>query len=140
MFTSGSQKMPEPLAGPVPIVAVDVGNSRVKWGLFIFGRLVHVASVPLSDPDAYDRQSALWTLSGLGVNWSGARGDDGGSKGICDWIDSRGFPTPYVLQDPRLLPLRVDLDRPEAVGIDRLLDAVAVNDRRPQDRPAVIVD
>src|SRR5262245_28156713 len=110
--------MPEPLAGPVPMVAVDVGNSRVKWGLFVLGRLVHVASLPFADQEAYDRQSALWKLSDLGVNWSIASVNDGGSKGIGDWIASRGFPDPYILQDPRLLPLRVELDRPEAVGID----------------------
>jgi type III pantothenate kinase len=38
------------------------------------------------------------------------------------------------------LPLVVRLERPDMVGIDRLVDAVAVNRLREPDRPAVIVD
>src|SRR5262245_30428798 len=132
--------MSQPIAGPAPMIAVDVGNSRLKWGLFHSGQLVHVASLPFSNDDAYDRQLQLWESSGSNANWSIASVNDDGSKGFCDWIERRGFPTPYSLQDPRLLPLRVEVDRPEAVGIDRLLDAVAANARRPPGRPAVIVD
>ena len=38
------------------------------------------------------------------------------------------------------LPLEVRLERPDMVGIDRLVDAVAVNRLREPGRPAVIVD
>ena len=38
------------------------------------------------------------------------------------------------------LPLEVRLERPDMVGIDRLVDAVAVNRLRDAGRPAVIVD
>jgi type III pantothenate kinase len=132
--------MPEPISSLARMIAVDVGNSRLKWGLFISGRLVDVASLPFSDPSAYDRQLSLWGFSGSSVDWSIASVNDDGSKGIREWIEGRGFTAPCILQEPRVLPLRVELQRPEAVGIDRLLDAVAVNDRRPAGRPAVIVD
>ncbi|MFZ5833296.1 MAG: type III pantothenate kinase, partial [Planctomycetota bacterium] len=38
------------------------------------------------------------------------------------------------------LGLKVDLERPDMVGIDRLLDAVAANALRDPARPAVVVD
>jgi type III pantothenate kinase len=38
------------------------------------------------------------------------------------------------------LPLQVRLEKPDYVGIDRLLDAVAANSRRPAGTSAVIVD
>jgi type III pantothenate kinase len=45
-----------------------------------------------------------------------------------------------VIDDPGPLPLRVLLERPDHVGIDRLFDAVAANSRRPAGTPAVVVD
>ena len=45
-----------------------------------------------------------------------------------------------VLQYAGELPLRVELEKPDHVGIDRLLDAVAVNSRRAPGVPAVIID
>lgn len=122
------------------MVAVDVGNSRVKWGLFVDSRLVHVASLPVADESAYDQQLRNWSLAGTDVNWSVASVNLDGSESLLRWILDRNFPVPFELNDPAMLPLRVELSRPEAVGIDRLLDAVAVNDRRPAGRPAVIVD
>jgi type III pantothenate kinase len=45
-----------------------------------------------------------------------------------------------VLMHHSQLPLRVRVDHPERVGIDRLLNAVAVNALREEGRAAVIVD
>src|SRR5262249_23797237 len=45
-----------------------------------------------------------------------------------------------VVNDPRLLPLEVRLSHPERVGIDRLLNAVALRKRLPFPAPAVLVD
>lgn len=38
------------------------------------------------------------------------------------------------------LPLEIDLVRPDLVGIDRLVNAVAANRLRPADEPAVVID
>jgi len=45
-----------------------------------------------------------------------------------------------LLEPLQTLPLVVRLGRPDMVGIDRLVDAVAVNRLRDANRPAVIVD
>ena len=121
------------------MIAVDVGNSRMKWGLFIYGRPARVSSLPLANDDACNRQLATW-LPGAAVNWAVASVNRDGSEPLLAWIRNRDFSSPFVLDDPALLPLRVELDRPQGVGIDRLLNAVAVNDRRPPGTPAVIVD
>jgi type III pantothenate kinase len=121
------------------MIAVDVGNSRMKWGLFIFGRPALVALLPLADEDAWDRQLHAW-LPDAAVNWAVASVNRDDSEPFVSWILRREFPSPVVLDDPSVLPLRVELDRPQGVGIDRLLNAVAVNERRPPRAPAVIVD
>lgn len=126
---------------PGSVVAVDVGNSRMKAGLFIFGRLARVASLPLHDPADFEKELPLWgACSGSASTWSIASVNPASSAPFVRWLRERGFTSVMELSDPADLPLRVELDRTEAVGIDRLLDAVAVNDRRPPDRPAVIVD
>jgi type III pantothenate kinase len=55
------------------------------------------------------------------------------------WLHQQGHAVLF-LDDPKQLPLAVVLERPDHVGIDRLLDAVAANSRRPPGQPAVVVD
>jgi type III pantothenate kinase len=59
---------------------------------------------------------------------------------LIDWLRSARPEDRITLLAAGDLPLRVALERPDMVGIDRLLDAVAVNHLRPPHRPAIIVD
>src|SRR5208337_4414777 len=55
------------------------------------------------------------------------------------WIATRGdecFHLRYAAQ----LPLRIDLEEPDKVGIDRLLNAVAVARTAPPGRGSVLID
>ena len=47
---------------------------------------------------------------------------------------------PRVIGDARCFPLAVDVEAPNQVGIDRLLNAVAANVVRPADHSVIIVD
>ena len=38
------------------------------------------------------------------------------------------------------MPLVIRLPRPDMVGVDRLLDALATNRLRPPGRPAIVID
>jgi type III pantothenate kinase len=58
---------------------------------------------------------------------------------LVDWLEQRGDRV-VALDRAGDLPLRVCLARPNYVGIDRLLDAVAANSRRPPQTPAIIID
>ena len=61
------------------------------------------------------------------------------SARLVQWLRQRGCER-IVLLASCDLPLVVSLPRPDMVGIDRLLDAVAANRLRPADRPAIVVD
>lgn len=125
--------------GNETLFAVDVGNSRAKWGRFVEGQLVDTGSFALDTARRYDKLQS-WRLESTGTSWSVASVNPAGSEPLLAWAREKGHPEPLVLEDPAAMPLRVDLERPEAVGIDRLLAAVAVNQRRPAGHPAVIVD
>jgi type III pantothenate kinase len=71
-----------------------------------------------------------WVLSGVHP----ARRDR-----LADWLRQRGSQVRLVTAASEL-PLAVALEHPDKAGIDRLLNAVAVNTRRPPNTPAVIVD
>jgi type III pantothenate kinase len=57
---------------------------------------------------------------------------------VSEWPSE--WPAPRVVTDRRELPLQIDVDAPERVGMDRLLNAVAANRiRRPQ-QPVIVID
>jgi len=58
---------------------------------------------------------------------------------LVDWLREQGAEQ-IVLLAAGDLPLEVALPRPDMVGIDRLLGAVAANQLRRPDTPAIIVD
>ncbi len=59
---------------------------------------------------------------------------------LIDWLRRHRPDDCVTLLSAGDLPLDVRLERPDMVGIDRLVDAVAVNRLRRPGRPAVIVD
>jgi len=124
---------------PPQFLVVDAGNSRVKFGLFNASR--EPAALPMpewtsaipcgenlpfgecpapgvvsmiagSNPAEVDRIRAAWPL---------------------DW------PRPDLLADRSALGVEINVDEPERVGIDRLLNAVATNVLRDVEQPAVII-
>ncbi len=120
-----------------PNVVVDVGNSRIKWGLCSEGAVRTTCSLAPDEPAAWKRQLELWTAArGLWVV-SGVhppRRDQ-----FLEWLRQCGQEV-RLLDDPKELPLRVLVARPDHVGVDRLLDAVAANSRRAAGTPAVVID
>lgn len=134
------------------LIAVDVGNSRIKFGLF-------------ADPDLpcdADRKELPECRRVLSIShadeipwaglceWAAAVGGSvrsaviagvhpgGVEKILTEWSKS-GWPVPTRVHGPADLPLRIRVDAPERVGIDRLLNAVAGNVVRPDDMPLIIV-
>lgn len=141
-----------PVPGASSLLTIDVGNTRTKFGLF-------------ADPGAALARSALpecartlAVLHGDAFPWSElaswlslphlptARAVVAGVKPAIverlleEWPDSLGWPRPSVIALAADLPLEVRLEFPDRVGIDRLLDAVAVNVIRPAATPAIVVD
>lgn len=130
-------------------LAIDAGNTRIKLGLFAWSN----ARLPGELPSCVERAVVLshepipWELL---AQWQSAAG--GWQPAViagsnprdvervqADWPSSMG-PVPHIVSNTGDFPLPIRVDEPRRVGIDRLLNAVAVNELRSAGRPAVIVD
>jgi type III pantothenate kinase len=121
-----------------PRLVADIGNTRIKWGLCTADGLAEAAAVPPDDPAAWGGQIARWGLSGR-LTWAIAGVHPARRDRLAAWLGERGDEV-RVLTEHCELPLRVDVVTPSKVGIDRLLNAVAVRARVPSGTPAVIID
>jgi len=130
----------------LPIVAVDIGNARIKVGLFC-----GCSGEGLPEPEAVlalDGQRPEWGrlagwVEGLGephLHWWMGSVNRPNTTRTLDWLRDRRPADPVALLAAGDLPLEVRLERPDMVGIDRLLAAVAANHLRAADRPAVVAD
>jgi type III pantothenate kinase len=119
-------------------VVVDVGNTRIKWGRAAGPRVTTVAALPPDDPAAWGRQYQRWRLDHGGC-WLVSGVHPGRRTALLDWLRPRAASV-HVLDSYRQLPLVVEVDHPEQVGLDRLLNAVAANSQRPANVGAILVD
>jgi type III pantothenate kinase len=125
-------------------VVADIGNSRIKWGLCGSAGPHVVRSVSLpDDPSAWERQLLTWRAEGLVTetpwNWVLASVQPRSCDRLREWLTARGERVAQ-LERAAQLPLRVDLEKPDHVGIDRLLDAVAARCVVPHGKGAVLID
>lgn len=128
-----------------PLVAVDIGNRRIKCGLFPC-----VPSDPLPEPSRAVTIGACGSeLDRLAVTlkdfppaaswWIGSVNRPGATR-LVDWLRSHRPEDRVRLLAAGDLPLRVALERPDMVGIDRLLDALAADRLRRRECAAIVVD
>ncbi|HEY2840213.1 MAG TPA: type III pantothenate kinase [Pirellulales bacterium] len=128
-----------------PFVAVDVGNTRVKLGLF-----ASAAGEPLPAPtkklDLFPKDDAfeqigdwLAPLAIRDVSWWIGSVERAVAGRLINWLRERGANRLTMLASGDL-PLVVSLPRPDRVGIDRLLSALAANQLRSPEQPAIVVN
>ena len=122
----------------IPALVVDVGNSRIKWGRCQDGRISESVSLPADDPKTWQEQLGLWNLASA-IPWVVTGVHPQRRDRFAEWLRQRGDSV-RILDDWQQLPLRVRVARPEWVGIDRLLNAVAASRRVRPGVPAVLVD
>jgi type III pantothenate kinase len=125
-------------------VAVDVGNSRIKWGLRgkASGRIDQSVSLA-EDPQAWHDQRRRWLDERLlpaepPPVWLMASVRPPRSERLRHWLEEQGDRV-EELRWARQLPLAVGLEKPDHVGIDRLLNAVAATRVLPAGQPAILV-
>ena len=118
-----------------PNVVVDVGNTRIKWGLCGEGGVLRIASLG-DDPDAWDRQLALWPLEGNSWVLAGVQPQRG--RRLRDWLEARG--QQVLVLGVENLSLDVNLEFPDRAGIDRLLNAVGAKSKLRLGQGAVLID
>jgi type III pantothenate kinase len=137
------------------LVAVDIGNSRIKLGRFERGATTlglpqptATLELPLtSRSGAFDAEplsnwcreqvagDAAWLVSSV-------------HRGATERLEAaltaigRTLGTEWSLRQITFeqVPLVVEVDAPERVGMDRLMGAVAADRLRPVDRAAIVVD
>lgn len=121
-----------------PAVVVDVGNTRIKWGRCADDRVAEMASLAHDDEADWRRQLAAWQIL-PGATWAVSGVYPAQRDRLCAWLVGQGHKA-VVVNSYRQLPLRIDVDHPGKVGLDRLLNAVAVNDVRSPETGAFMID
>ncbi|MFM8221136.1 MAG: type III pantothenate kinase, partial [Planctomycetaceae bacterium] len=134
---------------PDLLLTVDVGNTRAKLGLFDraawqratpLPKCLATQALPLNQP--FDLKGVADQLAAAhgavaqtvvaGVNPPGI------DRLLAGWPSV--WPRPRRLTSHLQVPLVVDVETPERVGIDRLLGAVAGNRLRRVGQGAIVVD
>lgn len=129
-----------------PFVAVDIGNSRIKFGLFD-----SFDSGPLPAPtrtfgiagdsgDLAQLDGWLRPYDVTSVKWRIASVNRPATTRLVDFLRERGAQHQTRLLCAADLPLEVPLAHPDRVGIDRLAGAVAANVLRAPNQAVAIVD
>jgi len=129
-----------------PLIAVDIGNARTKLGRFdrpAGGGLPEpVVTFTFDDRQPQWDRLAEW-LEGIpprGLPWWIGSVNRPATTQLLDWLRAQRPDDPPTLLAADDLPITTALQRPDMVGIDRLLSAVAANRLRRRDRPAVVAD
>jgi type III pantothenate kinase len=128
---------------PSPLIAVDVGNSAIHFGLF-----TDPAAQPLPVPALWMRMEAasddftplLAWLPPQSPPWVVASVNKEAASRLLDWITAIRPDVEYRVLDYAQMPLHLAIEHPHTAGLDRLAAAAAVDRLRPPGQPAVVVD
>ena len=131
-----------------PLVAVDIGNSRIKFALFTAPPEPTAAGLPAPaktlalapEPERFG-EIAAWlgpALPPAAVAWRIGSVQRQVTVRLVDWLQQADV-SAMTLLSAGDLPLVVRLPRPDKAGIDRLLGAVAANRLRAAGQAAVVV-
>jgi len=122
-----------------PDVVVDIGNSRIKWGRCAGGRVSDVTRLPLDEPAAWDAELAkLPPPQSFARKWAVASVNPPALHRFVAWSYSHGGTVAFEKYTD--LPIRLNVDEPDKVGLDRLCGAVAAKSMVPPGIPAITVD
>lgn len=124
----------------IPDVVVDVGNTRIKWGLVARDgpSLQRTVSLP-EDPAVWQAElERLPQPLARPRTWVLASVRPARSQRLADWLRARDDRV-VLLEKAAQLPLNVGLPNPDHAGIDRLLNAVAAKTQLPPHRGAVLI-
>lgn len=142
-----------------PLIAVDIGNSRIKLGQFQYKANDQKRPDPFFEPsDAFDLaitdrsgqfddvRLVAWCGEHVGGNaaWMVASVHRGATERFVAAVTKLAAQSnatwPLRQINYRDVPLTIRVDQPERVGIDRLLAALAADRLRQRDRAAIVVD
>ena len=126
------------------ILAVDAGNTRIKCALLkdckprVLGDIHHLVTANPADGIAWQ---TLEEKAPDGILASCVSGSNASLiRRLCDQWPTDLFPEPQLVTNAKKLPIKIDVDFPEQVGLDRVLNSVASNCLRNSERPAIVID
>jgi type III pantothenate kinase len=138
--------------GPMPaqlLLTVDVGNTRAKLGLFDLASWTPGVALPPCVSTQALMLAQPFDLKGVAEQFGATSGrvvqsavagvnPPGIDRLLAGW--PAAWPRPRRVSSFTQVPLEVDVETPERVGIDRLLGAVAANRLRAAGQGAILVD
>jgi type III pantothenate kinase len=127
------------------LVAVDVGNSAIHAGCFRGG--AHSLPTPESATRLDASEASLdalgdWTIANHAdqAHWCIASVNHRTDARLRSWLAER-FPAARAsLVEHNHVPLRINVEQPGKVGIDRLMAAVAADSLRRPEHAAIVID
>jgi len=122
-------------------VVVDIGNSLIKFALADECDGLdtsHVARLPADEPDTWAAQLRQWGVSRV-AGWEVASVNPHRLKRLRRWIDGRNEPV-RVVKHRSQVAVKLNVDAPDRVGLDRLLNALAVLEYLPKGTPGIVID
>jgi type III pantothenate kinase len=119
------------------LLVADIGNTLIKWGQCNDSGIARSVSLP-DDSDAWEKQLALWRLEGR-HNWVLASVQPARTERLAEFLRSRGD-TVRLLQRYTELPLALKVEKPDQVGLDRLLNVLGAKALIVPGTPAIVVD
>lgn len=142
-----------------PLLAVDIGNTAIKAGLFRAADLgdsfCYAASADHNQATAGEPAHPAWLveletkssdLSSLTarlsepVRWLVSSVNRPAEQQLAAWVRQTRSEDTYRQLTFRDVPLKINVDFPERVGFDRLATAVAAHRLRSQPGPVIVVD
>ena len=121
------------------LIAVGIGNTTIKLGVADLAtdqwQLMHEW-----DTAEFDLSEVASALPKEPCRWRIASVQRAAEQTLHRWQQASRLQDDYLALSYKHLPLEIQVESPELVGMDRLTAAVAVNERRDRQRPAIIVD
>jgi len=122
-----------------PDVVVDIGNTRMKWGVCRGDRVTEVLRLPLDATAVWAAELAkLPPPQSFARKWAVASVNPPALHRFVAWSYNHGGTV--VFERYTDLPIRLNVDEPQRVGLDRLFGAVAAKAMVPGGTPAITVD
>ncbi|MBC8351654.1 MAG: type III pantothenate kinase [Planctomycetes bacterium] len=121
------------------LIAVGIGNTTIKLGVADTAtdrwQLLHEW-----DTADFDLSTVATELPPASCRWRVASVHRTAEQTLQQWQQVSRPQDDYRVLAHDDLPLEINVESPERVGMDRLIAAVGANDRRVENRPAIIVD
>ena len=139
MFRTRSKRNTKKWVGNAmtPDVVVDIGNTRFKWGHCHHGSITALVGLP-DDVNAWQEQLTKWSIVS-GSKWVLAGVHPERRDRLAQWLRDQSM-TVEVITSHEQLPIEARVDEPSGVGIDRLLNGVAVAGHVHDGRQSIVID